>query len=368
MNFTISVPPGTTNHGDPRLICQPPQWSDYVIFYFGNYLAHAATVRSPPGETWKGVAWSAATALFLPFTGLFQGVQHLLHFPASKSREQALRKAAASGAICTVVKMRKRNPKSDDSQDAESQATVPDGQEPDWWPGRRTPRLSRWRKIQGITITPPGYEIVVVPKIFPLKLRCDKPDDISEEDWKKVVADLDLPCNYNVPKALISLVQAFWGIVTIYEARGNQIDMYGYAAFGLTVVPYAVMSITNLLAGLVRPEYPCMFLASSPDLVEASRCNGRFDCIVADINTNSAIVRKYNFRPPSYPLNPRNAIRIASRSLKAFHKSLKSRLREYVYSTGMDSGLAARKLCFALLPPVHEAEFHKKSTAARSLY
>lgn len=89
MNFTSSALPGIINHGDPKLLCHPPEWTEYVVFYFGNYLAHAATVRSLPGETWKGAAWTAATAYFLPFTGLFLGLQHLLQFTASTDAQQA---------------------------------------------------------------------------------------------------------------------------------------------------------------------------------------------------------------------------------------------------------------------------------------
>jgi hypothetical protein len=32
MNFTLFVPEGTTNHSDPRLICTPRNWKDYIVF------------------------------------------------------------------------------------------------------------------------------------------------------------------------------------------------------------------------------------------------------------------------------------------------------------------------------------------------
>lgn len=200
---------------------------------------------------------------------------------------------------------------------------MPHGADLDWWPGRRPRSLSRSRKIQGILIVLIGYEIVVVAPRFSLTLRCEKPEGTSAEDWKKIVATLDLPCNYNIPKALISLVQAFWGIATIYKARGNQIDMYGYAAFGLTVVPYGIMSVTNLAAGLFRPGYPSLSLASSPDLVEALRGGGHFDCIVADIDENSPIVHTYTYEPPTYPLYPRNWIKAVSSDFNNVHKRSK---------------------------------------------
>jgi hypothetical protein len=50
-NNTISLPEGFTNHDDPNLLCMPPSWTDLAIFFLGNYVAHAATVVSRPGES-----------------------------------------------------------------------------------------------------------------------------------------------------------------------------------------------------------------------------------------------------------------------------------------------------------------------------
>lgn len=38
-NLTITVPNGATNHGISNLLCTPPSWTDYVIFYLTNYFA-----------------------------------------------------------------------------------------------------------------------------------------------------------------------------------------------------------------------------------------------------------------------------------------------------------------------------------------
>ncbi len=69
----------------------------------------------------------------------------------------------------------------------------------------------------------------------------------------------------NLLQLVISIVQAIWAIVTIYRARGDQIAQYGYAAFGLTVAPYAFMSVMNLLANMSTPSYPAMFLIRTPN-------------------------------------------------------------------------------------------------------
>ena len=75
-----------------------------------------------------------------------------------------------------------------------------------------------------------------------------------------------IPCSYNVIKVIISIGQLLYAAITIYEARGNQIDVFGYAAFGLTVAPYIWMSFVNLLANFLCPQYDSMILVNSPTL------------------------------------------------------------------------------------------------------
>ena len=63
---------------------------------------------------------------------------------------------------------------------------------------------------------------------------------------------------------------------------GDQIQRYGYAAFGLTVAPYLLMSIVNLLGTMLTPDYPCLYLVSSEVMDEAARREGaRFEGMVA---------------------------------------------------------------------------------------
>lgn len=68
--------------------------------------------------------------------------------------------------------------------------------------------------------------------------------------------------------------QTLFATATLYRARVNQLSRFGYAAFGLTVAPYAVMSIVNLLRSLFTPEYPTMYLIESSIAAEARRRGG----------------------------------------------------------------------------------------------
>ena len=67
----------------------------------------------------------------------------------------------------------------------------------------------------------------------------------------------------NLWKMGISTAQLFFGCITLYRARGNQINKYGYAAFGLTVFPYVFMTMNNLLYEAFVGEYPCVYLLNT---------------------------------------------------------------------------------------------------------
>src|SRR2546423_328016 len=70
-NITITVPNGTTDHGDPHLLCLPAKWSDIALFFFGNYLAHAATVKSLPGEPALSVEGPRLPPSYIPHPAFF---------------------------------------------------------------------------------------------------------------------------------------------------------------------------------------------------------------------------------------------------------------------------------------------------------
>ena len=69
--------------------------------------------------------------------------------------------------------------------------------------------------------------------------------------------------------------------------KGDQIQRYGYAAFGLTVMPYPIMSVVNLLGTILTPDYSVIYLVSSEAMDEARRREGsRFEGTVGVIGNN----------------------------------------------------------------------------------
>jgi hypothetical protein len=97
---------------------------------------------------------------------------------------------------------------------------------------------------------------------------------------------MKLSYSYSWIKGAAAFLQALYAIFTLYDSRGAQIDLYGYAAFGLTVVPYAVMSVLNLFANIVTPSYSTIYLVESEVMKEAEQRKGsRFSNVVGRIKS-----------------------------------------------------------------------------------
>jgi hypothetical protein len=101
-NMTLSVPHGTSQHGDPHLLCVPTEAEDVLNFFLANYIAHAATVRIYPGESWTEVVGAILGAILLPTSGLVRGITAILR--RGYSGTTPLEVAARSGALCMVVR------------------------------------------------------------------------------------------------------------------------------------------------------------------------------------------------------------------------------------------------------------------------
>lgn len=95
--------PGYTHHGNCNLLCAPASWVNILAFFVGNYIAHAASITSFPGESIAATALTALTALLFPSGGVVKALQMIstLALLAPTPLEQAAR----AGALCTVVKL-----------------------------------------------------------------------------------------------------------------------------------------------------------------------------------------------------------------------------------------------------------------------
>ncbi|KAJ6529399.1 hypothetical protein B0H19DRAFT_1083142 [Mycena capillaripes] len=128
------------------------------------------------------------------------------------------------------------------------------------------------RKVHGNQRLPGGYMLAFVPRVAK-------------------VAPLDDADAYTIPplrtgllKGLVTLAQAVYALFTFSMALKGQLVPYGYAAFGLTVLPYAVMSGLNLLGALFTPEFDELYLVESDVLLEARTLPGaKFERVVGKL-------------------------------------------------------------------------------------
>ncbi|KAK0749679.1 hypothetical protein B0T18DRAFT_407326 [Schizothecium vesticola] len=271
-NFTVTVPVGTSNHGDPHLVCTPAKWYDYILFFSLNYFIHAATVPSVPGETLPETVYTVVNALFVPGFGVTRAIRRLVLRPRLNPKHP-LDCALKAGALAMVV----RGDSGDRPPDHWTYKTFTDTSE------LTQVQIPRTRTIHGRCGLPQGYSLYIVPtgaKLAPVL----SPRSTMEGEPK--AGSFSKPANQtSAVKVLFSLAQAVAGGVAIYRARGDQIQQYGYGAFGLSVVPYVFMSVVNLTALLLGPEFPSMYLVRTPDMGEAERQGGDFEGIIATLVT-----------------------------------------------------------------------------------
>jgi hypothetical protein len=264
-----------------------------LIFFLGNYLAHAATVVSPPGASIVNQILNMMEALVFPFSGLGLGLEAIASLAIFAPTP--LRTAKRAGALLMVVRTQeagKAAPESSSTQAIISEVAQNEGRkeradlEQNTRPALREHTYRPWidEKIYGNYCLPEGYELRLVP--YYTKFKNDKEEVRSNGEtskWRDVFfvfskwdkTTNDVACSYNGAKAIVSIVQIVFGIYTLYRTKGNQIERFGYAAYGLTVTQYALMSVVNLVGNLLRPDNTSMYIFGSnlsDELQEEHNC------------------------------------------------------------------------------------------------
>ena len=111
-NCTTNIP-GFTHHGNCKLLCKTPaDWKHVLSFFAGNYLAHAATVITEPGQSVLMAVLIIVLALLFPTSGLHTALLSITS--RAIFAPTALQTAARAGALCMVIK---DVPSDDDDED-----------------------------------------------------------------------------------------------------------------------------------------------------------------------------------------------------------------------------------------------------------
>jgi hypothetical protein len=125
-------------------------------------------------------------------------------------------------------------------------------------------------KVQGICSLPRGYSLAYVPQDMEVRPRFSTPCQHNPK----------ISSSINIPRILFSLCQTIAGVISLYHTKGAQITKWGYAAYGLTVIPYVFISIVNLLGSLVSSEYDTVVLVHSGVMDEMIQRGGFVEGVV----------------------------------------------------------------------------------------
>jgi hypothetical protein len=119
-NLTIEVPLSATQHGNSRIFCiRGSPWKDalsVVTFFTTSYIAHAATVKSTPGEGTISMAFNTFIALCFPMFGLLRALNAIAR--GARFGGSELRNACRAGALCMVVRNSEWRPEPGDTLEA----------------------------------------------------------------------------------------------------------------------------------------------------------------------------------------------------------------------------------------------------------
>jgi hypothetical protein len=309
-NITILVPNGTTQHGNERIVCLPitshywPSISAVIIFFAANFLAHAATVKSSPGDSTHVQACNAFLALLFPMSGLLRALNAILRY--SRDAKTELDKACNAGALCMVVRGRHWRPEDSsdlrigvvrrlqEGEEEEEDATKPINAELiTYLPSYAREKPSRWvhfdsvwaqsyvdtnsKRIHGTCILPEGYSFAVVPRDTIL---ISKSDTRHSKDSTN-----DISASKSILKTVASMVQIASAFITLLSHRSDLISRWGYASYHLTVIPYLFMTLVNLAGNLCIADYPCLYMVRTETMNEAERLGGVFEGEVAQTFT-----------------------------------------------------------------------------------
>ena len=245
--------------------CLQATWEQIVVFILTNYVTHAMTVNSYAGEKANSAVFFSIVSLLLPFAGAMRGLGSI--GSGAIFAKDSLRRCPRADALCVVARSEDWLPQ---GQEKVHGCTI-EGIKPANGNFKahvvvkavegKTINLGA-SQIHGQFLLPAGYHLSLLPSCSLVTKEPDLPIEISS--------------SYSFSKIIASMVQLVAAIITLYRARGTQLEQYGYAAFGLSVIQYAIMSFINLLGNLICPVYPTLYMLRSEVMDEAEARGGRF--------------------------------------------------------------------------------------------
>ena len=95
-------------------------------------------------------------------------------------------------------------------------------------------------------------------------------------------SDLGISSSLPFVKGIVALFQLY-SVVTYLRVEKNNNRINDYAAFQLTLIPYGLMSVVNILCGFVTPNYGAVYMVDSTIMQEARDRGWTFDGTVGEL-------------------------------------------------------------------------------------
>ncbi|KAI5783237.1 hypothetical protein DFH27DRAFT_578747 [Peziza echinospora] len=255
------------------IVCRPTDWVDIVRFIALNYVAHAFTTVTRPGERLPIVLYRSFMAIFCPFTGFNDAMVKILTCSALGKRwlgddgkgARELKKAFFAGALCTLAV----------AQVAEGRIRVKGPQEllngVEYWQSIEQCESLRIHGANDVLgwDAPHGPGLYrLLPVLLPgsdFSARLSVTHAAAGQDAADV-PPLELAVTSGGAAAAIAIAQIGFAVYGLYTVRASQLERFGYAAYVFTVVPFALMSVLNLVALMAVPKYPAAYMVRYGEL------------------------------------------------------------------------------------------------------
>jgi len=147
-------------------------------------------------------------------------------------------------------------------------------------------------EVHGLVDFPTGYTLQVVPVSATVNPIHPASDNLGSRRTNNPTHEkprtINLSKTLNPLKSIAAIAQLIAAVYVLWKARGKQLDTYGYAAYSLTVIPYALLSLLNLLVSLAIPEYPMLYLVRNTFLDKLEGEGHIFEGIVGKLEISMA--------------------------------------------------------------------------------
>ncbi|PWW80182.1 hypothetical protein C7212DRAFT_361155 [Tuber magnatum] len=265
-----------------RVCLSPAPWTQILSFFLTNYIARIATFKKTSGYKGSRDHVRTAISLFVPFYGISQAAETVARGARFLGRDQ-LGGALHAGALCVVQRLESWRP-TDGGIVSGCIIKPPPSRKGRRRRGRRK-RVSidtdeaivkiqlptmkqiddptKW-SIQGQYNLPQGYCFSFLPagtSIGPIN-----PNTHRE--------DIVIASSYGTAKSFTGVLQIIISIFSLYSSSSDQVNLYGYAAFGFSVIPYTIMSFLNAIANSIEADYDSLCMVESEVMVEAYQRTG----------------------------------------------------------------------------------------------